>query len=184
MTSRNPTDEPEPGDVAKRLKLDGSWVSAGVRLSNDARIAVLAHQEDIVVSEDALQEAVDGYRHRRGLHTRETTLDWLEASQLTLEDLTDFCRLRIQRDALLAAIPTTRIRGWFEEHRSDYDAALLSVLSYAAEAEAWLARTAVAESAAAFDDLVWGATTGGPIPARGRTVGLAVSAADGQRHRR
>lgn len=142
-------------DVMARLHLEGQWDAARARADADAKLRALAEREAIVPSQDMLQRAVDDYRDRRGLHSKDETASWLAEAGLRLNQLVEFVRRRLQYDVMLAAIPTSALRTWFEEHRQDYDAALLSVCSFGSESDAWIARTAAEQSPEAFHDLTW-----------------------------
>ena len=142
-------------EVFARLYLDGGWAAAQTRALADTAIAGLAAAEKMTISRDALQHAVDKYRDARGLHSRKDLTAWLAAADLQQSDIVDYCRTELQREALLAAIPMSAVREWFEQHHAGYDAALLSVMSFEMEEDAWIARAAAMAAPEDFDELAW-----------------------------
>lgn len=151
-----------------RLHLDGSWASAEAEVSNDISAAALAEREGIRVPREALQAEVDDYRAYRGLLEERATLRWLKSAGVDRKALVAYCRARVQRQLLLAALSAAAVREWFDQHRVDYEAALLSVMSFESESEALQLRTATLGAPHAFDDFAWTRLQADPaLPASG-----------------
>lgn len=160
-----------PADVLARLHLEGQWAAARTRAEADAKLRALAEREGIVPPPDAVQRAVDDHRDRLGLRSRQETLDWMKRAGLRLTQLVEFVRIQVQSQALLAATPAAAVREWFDEHGGDYDAVLLSVISFTNESDAWLARTAAEQSPEAFHDVAWSRSQADPRLPLGGALG-------------
>ncbi len=151
-------DDPDGGSaeaVAARLLLNGTWESARLRVEEDRALAALAARDGVVIGRDDVQAAVDDYRLRLGLQSKEQTEAWLSDFGLEAAHLTAHCLTLLQRDALLAAVSSGEVREWFEERRGDYDAALLSAISVTSEVQAWVVQASALASPGEFDDLAW-----------------------------
>jgi hypothetical protein len=72
-----------------------------------------------------------------------------------MSQLVDYVRTRLEEHILLVGTSSADVAKWFDAHRADYDAALLSAMSFLNETDAWLARTAVESGTESFQDLAW-----------------------------
>jgi putative peptide maturation system protein len=133
----------------------------------DASLLQQAYEEhQIHVSDDDLQAAMDDFRRRRGLRTREQTLDWLHRHGTTQERLEFFVADRARRDLLRDRVTRDGLEAWFEAHREALASVVLAVVEMADGAQAQALRDRAGDTEAGLFRA-----------ACDRLVGLAGSAA-------
>lgn len=103
---------------------------------------------EIHVSDQELQAAMDEFRRRRGLRTREQTLDWLGRHGITQERLELFVADRAKLRKLRAQVTHGRIEAWFEQHREELAPVVLAVVAVADRAQADALRARAGDSEA------------------------------------
>jgi putative peptide maturation system protein len=139
-------------DVLKLAKLSGTlkFVEDGVTA---ALIQQGAHQRDIKVSDEELQQAADNYRMQNDLHDAETTEDWLQAQKLSYEDWESLLESQVKEAKLREALTAASVEQRFTEQRLTLDKAAISRLVLAEEGVARELRAQIVEDGADFHAL-------------------------------
>lgn len=131
------------GDLLRVLKAEGSLQFLGQAVS-----AILidegAKDLGLEATDEELQDAADGFRRKRGLHSAADTHAWLAANKLTVEELESRLARAICRDKLMKAVAEGKEEKFFVENRLAFDTARLSQIVVADEgiAEELLSRIA------------------------------------------
>jgi len=139
-------------DVLKLAKLLGT-----LKFIDDSITAALiqqgAHQRDLEVSDEELQQAADNYRMQNDLHDAETTEDWLQAQKLSYEDWESLLESQVKEAKLREALTVGSIEQRFTEQRLTLDKAAISRLVLADEGVARELRAQIVEDGADFHAL-------------------------------
>jgi putative peptide maturation system protein len=113
-------------DVAKAMTtLDFLWGERGLVRS----LVDLGIVEDVIVrrglevTAEELQQAMNRFRRRNGLLTKQATLDFLSTHGLTQEVLEHRVESEALYDKLRDEVAGDRIDAWFETHRAELDVA-------------------------------------------------------------
>jgi putative peptide maturation system protein len=88
------------------------------------------------LTDDELQEAMDGFRRARGLYTAEETLRWMARRGMSHEQLEAYVRDDATVAALRRRVTAARVAPYWAAHRADFDAAGIARIDFADEAEA------------------------------------------------
>lgn len=121
----------------KYLKLSNQFEGLADQLARDRIIVAEAVKHGLTVSGEELQQAADDMRRVLGLHRAKDTLLWLEAMDLTLDDLEAFLRDGLYKKKLRVALVTQQaIARHFSLHGPKFDKADLRVISVRGLAQA------------------------------------------------
>jgi putative peptide maturation system protein len=96
-----------------------------------------AQKRAIEVSDAELQQTMDAFRHRRGLHTAEATDRWLEQHGMTHETLERHLLGETVAAKLRDQIADGRVEEYFDQHSAVLDAAHIARIKVADEESAW-----------------------------------------------
>jgi hypothetical protein len=157
--------------VVARTLLDAFRTVAARVVGDCGRIEALASRAGIAVPSEAIERAAAAFGPQREPEPVAVAEAWVGALSASPAALARWSRVRLVREALLAALSSEDVARWFARRRADYDAALLSVLTLATEADAWLARTAAERDPDGFDDLAWSRTQADPTMPPGGALG-------------
>jgi peptidylprolyl isomerase len=128
-------------DLAKHLKLTGQGDSIYFQIIQVREAVKKAKSLGLTISQDDLQNYVDGFRISFGLHGAEDTKRFLSDAGATVDDLEAFCEAALLTAAVKDHLADdATVEAHFINHRARYELARISV---AVVANADLAREIV-----------------------------------------
>ncbi|HZS09478.1 MAG TPA: TIGR04500 family putative peptide maturation system protein [Blastocatellia bacterium] len=115
--------------------LDFIWDEAPVitDLVNKCLIREAIQQRAIDVSDEELQQAMDAFRERHGLHSAENTHAWIERRGTTHERLDDLLWGEVATARLKDQIAGGHVEEYFEHHRAGFETAQIARFRAASE---------------------------------------------------
>lgn len=122
-------------DVLHGLKVAGSqgFLEQAV---NDHLLAEAAIEENIDVSDEELQDAVNRFRQRAGLNSADATAVWLKQNRLTVDDLANRLEQRLIQEKLKQKITEGQEERYFENNRESFETAVIGQISFSEESAA------------------------------------------------
>jgi putative peptide maturation system protein len=118
--------------------LDFIWDDRGVidRLVNVCLIQEALAQDPIDLSDDELQEAMDGFRRAHRLYTAEQTVAWMTRRGMTHEQLERYVADEAIVAKLRERVTASEVDSYLAAHLADFDAARIARIDFADEAAA------------------------------------------------
>jgi putative peptide maturation system protein len=89
------------------------------------------NKDPIEITDDELQQGIDGFRRKYKLYTMETTHQWLEARGMSHAQLERVVTDNLAISKLRGRIAEGREDAYFEAHRSDFDTAFVAQIECA-----------------------------------------------------
>ena len=116
-------------EVVKYLNLSGQGSSIFAAMIRDREVIKKAAVLSVSVQDEALQASVDRYRSSRGMYSAEDTIDSLQRSGLTIDDLEAFCEASLLTENLKRHLADdAAIESFFVNNRAQFDRARISIL--------------------------------------------------------
>jgi putative peptide maturation system protein len=120
------------------------------RLIDTCLVREILEKEPIDVSDEELQSAMDEFRAARGLHARDTMLDWMKDNGLDLGRIERHLEWEVMKAKLRRKVAGNRVEDYFATARATFDTVDFAELVFEEAAEARRVADTLAHGTADF----------------------------------
>ncbi len=111
--------------VLRSAVMRGGFGAIDDYLSN-VLVASYAEDNGIAAGQEAIQEAVNGWRIANGLYQASEVANWLAERKLAMDDLAEFARMEVLKERVREHVAAGKVERTFTEQRSRFEAVALS----------------------------------------------------------